>query len=425
MFWGHAVTEIIERLSFQAGTKYSATEAAIHLNRYLPARRYCAGKRVLDIACGEGYGAYAMAERWAAAAVDAVDVSAEAIAAARAHFASPRVCHHCAGAEQLETLFAPASFDLVVSFETVEHVPDAGAFLGELGRLAKPDGVVLVSCPNDHWYYPQPDQRNPFHQRKFTFAEFRALAEAELGPASDWLFGWPLGGFVNAGGDVGGLSREGEPPRGIVDGVAVDACTVPCDEELTPANCSYFLGVWDRRPPAQRPAGPSAVLHPCSMDTFASRWAADALRAEVGRVKTELWSAQHRGDLRQHLLACLDELHALLTRGGEPPPRPAGDREVDDIGLVEQMRAHLRPLQDRVLGAQDLSTKLRNSELHRQATEIENKLMRERVQQLLAEQSQSRGLAHGLAARASAFARRQVARARGLAGRVVRRVRGH
>lgn len=420
------MTEIIERLSFRAGTSYSATEAAIHLNRYLPSRRYCAGANVLDVACGEGYGAFAMAEHWSAAHVDAVDISAEAIAAARENFASARVAYHCAGADDLERTFAPATFDLVVSFETVEHVGDAPAFLRALARLAKPDGTILVSCPNDHWYYPQPDQGNPFHQRKYTFAEFRAVAEHELGPATAWQFGWPLGGFVNASDGVDGVSRPGDGPRTILAGAEIEACTVPTDEALTPSNCSYFLGVWDRAAAAPRPEPPSAVLHPLSMDTFASRWAAENLRTEIGRVKTELWAARHRGELRQQLLLALDDLDAALVRSGlagAAAPVPV-DAEQDDVKLVEAVQARVRCLRELQLGADDLRTKLRNAELHRQAAEIENRLMRERVQGLLAERAAGAGADNSLRARATAAARRQVGRARALAGRVVRRLRG-
>ncbi|MEZ5966287.1 MAG: class I SAM-dependent methyltransferase [Planctomycetota bacterium] len=420
------MTEIIERLSFHAGTKYSATEAAIHLSRYLPARRYCAGKRVLDVACGEGYGAFALAERWSAAAVDAVDVSADAIAGARQNFASPKVEYHCASAEQLSASFAPAIFDVVVSFETVEHVEDAAGFLADLGRLAKTDGVVLVSCPNDHWYYPQPEQRNPYHRRKYTFAEFRALAEGELGPATDWLFGWPVGGFVNVGREVRGATEAGAPPRSIVEGAAVEALTVATDETLTEGNCSYFLGVWDRRAAGARREAPSAVFHPCSMDAFASRWAADSLRDELDRAKTELWNSTHRGDLRPHLISCVGELDALTASVGlSDGARGLPSDERDDGKLVELLHTQVRRLRDMAADVGGLRTKLRNAELHRQAAEIENRLMRERVQQLLAaQQVPATALPRLTLERGAAFARQQVARARGIAGGLVRRLRG-
>lgn len=418
------MTEIIERLSFRSGTKYSATEAAIHLARYLPARRYCAGKHVLDVACGEGYGAHALAERWSAARVDAVDISPEAIEAARANFPSPKIAYHCAGADDLEARFASASFDVVTSFETVEHVPDAGAFLTALAGLAKRDGVVLVSCPNDHWYYPNPEQRNPYHVRKYTFDEFRALAEQHLGAASDWLFGWPVGGFVNAPREQQGLSRTGQAARDILAGDAVEALSVPSEETLSPDNCSYFLGVWDRRGTAARAEAPSAVLHPSSMDWFASRWAAESLRDEVRQVKTELWNARHRGELRGQLLECIDELDRVLARAGASLETSASLDQEGDLELVRALHVRARALRDAQIAESDLRIRLRNAELHRQAAEIENKLVRERVHELLAAREAAKSLPRRLAERSIDLARRQVGRARALAGSALRRLRG-
>lgn len=57
--------EMIERLDFSGKEKYSAVEATIHLNRYAMARPYVAGKRVLDVASGEGYGSFLL-RRWGA-----------------------------------------------------------------------------------------------------------------------------------------------------------------------------------------------------------------------------------------------------------------------------------------------------------------------------------------------------------------------
>src|SRR5437899_9658571 len=104
----------MERLPLTGTHGFSAVEAAIHLNRYLTARSVCRGKTVLDVACGEGYGAYLMAECWGAGEVHGVDVSPDAVARARDLLVSPRVTYHCGAAEDLEAMFRPARFDLVV-----------------------------------------------------------------------------------------------------------------------------------------------------------------------------------------------------------------------------------------------------------------------------------------------------------------------
>ena len=64
---------MIERLDISEKNKYSATEASIHLTRYLTAKKFIQGKTVLDIACGEGYGSYLM-KKWGAKTVQGVDI---------------------------------------------------------------------------------------------------------------------------------------------------------------------------------------------------------------------------------------------------------------------------------------------------------------------------------------------------------------
>ncbi len=159
---------MIERLSFAETQAYSAVEAAIHLCRYSLAQRLCAGKTVLDISCGEGYGSALMATHWGAAEVHGVDISEEAIGCARERFGAEHVTFHCRPADDLDEVFEAESFALIVCLETMEHVPDAGRLLASLRRLLKPDGVLVLTCPNDWWYYPTPAEGNPYHVRKFT-----------------------------------------------------------------------------------------------------------------------------------------------------------------------------------------------------------------------------------------------------------------
>ncbi|MFR1593624.1 MAG: class I SAM-dependent methyltransferase, partial [Christensenellales bacterium] len=70
--------EMIERLDFSGKGKYSAVEATIHLNRYAMARPYVAGKRVLDVASGEGYGSFLL-RRWGAESVEGIDVDEQTV----------------------------------------------------------------------------------------------------------------------------------------------------------------------------------------------------------------------------------------------------------------------------------------------------------------------------------------------------------
>jgi SAM-dependent methyltransferase len=149
-----------------------------HLARYRFAARRVAGLRTLDVACGTGYGARMLAAGGAAAVIG-VDLSAEAIAYARTHFAAARVNFLVADATGLP--LPPGSCEAVVSFETLEHVPDQHAFLREVARVVRPGGVFICSTPN------RPITTNsdapeavstPFHSREFTAAELLDLLQA-------------------------------------------------------------------------------------------------------------------------------------------------------------------------------------------------------------------------------------------------------
>src|SRR4051812_14478530 len=100
----------MERLSCTSSVRYNATEAAIHMARYELAAPYCKGGRVLDIACGEGYGAYALSQH-GALSVDAVDSSPQAISNARALFTKAGIQFHLHDAESVDELFSGKCFD--------------------------------------------------------------------------------------------------------------------------------------------------------------------------------------------------------------------------------------------------------------------------------------------------------------------------
>ena len=147
-----------------------------HLARYAFAARLAAGKRVLDAGCGTGYGCAALAEQ--ASSVTGLDIAPEAIAHAREHSAAPGVTFlegSCAAMP-----LPDAAFDLVVSFEVIEHLQDWHAFLLESRRVLAPGGIFLLSTPNRDYYAEARSASgpNPFHVHEFAFDEFGAALEA-------------------------------------------------------------------------------------------------------------------------------------------------------------------------------------------------------------------------------------------------------
>jgi ubiquinone/menaquinone biosynthesis C-methylase UbiE len=153
-----------------------------HWHRYHFAARWTAGKRVLDVACGEGYGSALLAR--GAASVTGIDVSEAAIAHARYAYGEVANLEFVqASCDRLP--LGAASVDVAVSFETVEHIAEQAAFLDELARVLAPGGVLILSCPNKHEYSDQRAHVNEFHVKELYRGELEALLAARL-PESDW-----------------------------------------------------------------------------------------------------------------------------------------------------------------------------------------------------------------------------------------------
>jgi SAM-dependent methyltransferase len=149
-----------------------------HWHRYAWAARVVQGKRVLDAACGEGYGAALLARN--AASVLGADISESAIAHARARYGdlpNLRFAQHDVTA--LDAL-PSASFDVIVSFETLEHVHDQERMIAGFERLLAPGGVLLISSPDKRTYSEVGGFRNEFHVRELYREELLTLLRAHF-----------------------------------------------------------------------------------------------------------------------------------------------------------------------------------------------------------------------------------------------------
>lgn len=186
-----------------------------HLQRYHFAARLACGRRALDIASGEGYGSNILAAK--AASVVGIDCDAQCVEHAslkyiRDNLKFARGDLNCIPIED-------SSFDMVVSFESIEHVARPIAALLELKRVLNPNGLLIVSTP-DKRYYPK---GNTHHLHELEGGEFldalranfryvkafgqRAVAGVMLYPV-DALGAGQCGIWTDAG-DVGRLSYGG------------------------------------------------------------------------------------------------------------------------------------------------------------------------------------------------------------------------
>lgn len=140
-----------------------------HVARYRFAAALARGRRVLDCACGTGYGSRILREAGALDVIG-VDIDPAAVEYARAHFSGEGIRYLVGDAARLERI-EDRSIDLYVCLETIEHVADGEALVLAAARVLKPNGIFLCSTPN--WEVSR--AHNPFHVKELTLAEFRAL----------------------------------------------------------------------------------------------------------------------------------------------------------------------------------------------------------------------------------------------------------
>jgi ubiquinone/menaquinone biosynthesis C-methylase UbiE len=139
-----------------------------HICRYRFALPFARGKRVLDIACGEGYGSASL-QRAGASSVIGIDISEVAVAHAR------QVYGVDARVGNAQAIALPdGSVDVVVSFETVEHLSEPEQFLSEIRRVLAPGGMAVISTPNKD-VYRSGMEKNEFHSCEMGRDQFKAL----------------------------------------------------------------------------------------------------------------------------------------------------------------------------------------------------------------------------------------------------------
>jgi O-antigen biosynthesis protein len=154
-----------------------------HFHRYLWARHLVAGRRVLDLGSGEGFGAAILAG--AATQVVGVDVDRRAVEHAALSYQHDSITFAQASALDLSA-FAPGSFGAVVAFEMIEHVSDHERLMAEVDRVLAPEGLFIVSTPDALTYSAASGQVNEFHEHELTIAEFRALLGTRFEHVALW-----------------------------------------------------------------------------------------------------------------------------------------------------------------------------------------------------------------------------------------------
>jgi len=148
------------------------TETTVeHLHRYALAMEFVPNKKVLDIACGEGYGSHLLAGK--ASHVTGVDINKEVISQASAKYQKPNLAFIAGSAEDIPA--GGKQFDIVVSFETLEHIANHDKMMEEIKRVLQPGGLLIISTPDKKNYSDKTGYQNPFHLKELYPEEFTAL----------------------------------------------------------------------------------------------------------------------------------------------------------------------------------------------------------------------------------------------------------
>jgi len=150
-----------------------------HRSRYHFANNYVAGRTVLDIACGTGFGGPILLRQGKAARVIGMDMSWDGLMQARRELVPG---YHLCRADGTRLPLPDGALDAITSFETLEHIPRYEDFVAELRRVLSPGGVLILPTPNALYTRPVDGvPRNPFHVREFTPGELRALLGEHFG----------------------------------------------------------------------------------------------------------------------------------------------------------------------------------------------------------------------------------------------------
>ena len=310
-----------------------------HLQRYALCRPSVRGRRVLDLACGEGYGSAMLAS--AASLVVGIDIDATTVSHARAKYGHLARVEFLLGACD-ELPLADKSIDVVVSFETIEHHDRQVEMVREIRRVLTPGGLLILSSPNKPVYDEALPDDNPFHVRELHLSELEALLRSQFPHVFFWGQRVGVGSFTYAMGRPASQSPS-----------VLQALTIAGHDVLgavgTLGRPVYFLAVCSDTPLEAGAFGFDSVILEPADDLYAQLTAQIQHQnevhredqAQVDRLQLELETVQAAQNAAVHLLDSLQGIVDELRAQGEV-------LEATHAAAREASRAEIETLQREV-----------------------------------------------------------------------------
>ena len=292
---GCGLSDTGERLIL--GSHHDQIAAAEHLARYHWAAQMVPGKRVADVACGSGYGSQLLVEAGALSVIG-IDRAADAVCYARSKYRSDQALSF-AMSDATALPLADASVDVLVSFETLEHVANGERMIAEASRVLDPGGTLLISTPNPRVY----PAGNPFHIFELAPPDFedllrRYFESVKLFYQIDWLSSSIMDDTILKRADWGQA----------VDGSVYKLSSAGL------GHCPYVLAVCRKRTANGTTARPVTVLIRDQQDQLAD---VRRLRAQTEIAKRDeiiVHYQRHEDELMEHARRTGEAAQAQISR---------------------------------------------------------------------------------------------------------------
>ncbi|MCP2244764.1 glycosyltransferase [Lentzea aerocolonigenes] len=270
-----------------------------HYHRYALARDLVAGKRVLDLASGEGYGAAMLAET--AAEVVGVDIDVPSVEHAQVNYGGAALRFVVGSITDPAVLADAGQFDVITCFEAIEHVTDHAGLMELIGARLAPGGLLLISTPDTEIYSHEHHNCNEFHLKELTEHEFDELLRADFANVAMFRQNVAVGSVITATGSTEG-SVSGHTVRAHGDTWSV--------ERGLPHTYLFALASQGPLPPL-----PAAAIMLDPDQTLAQRRAGqlhalyESTRAEVEELKSTIQGLeQQRQAEERNKLSVLESL---------------------------------------------------------------------------------------------------------------------